>query len=67
MVKIQEKMKDCLEKQNISMDSLERLSNAMHTSTTSTTISSADDDDKKATTNALGVTRMTTDDEVELE
>ena len=33
MAKVQQKMKDCLEKQTMSMDSLERLSTALHTST----------------------------------
>ncbi|KAG7359645.1 DUF2423 domain containing protein [Nitzschia inconspicua] len=45
MAKVQEKMKDCLEKQTMSMDSLERLSNALHTATADEQVDDAMQDD----------------------
>jgi hypothetical protein len=55
MAKVQEKMKDCLEKQTISMDSLERLSNALHTSTAADEVAMQDE---AATTVPLAVANL---------
>jgi hypothetical protein len=71
MAKVQANMKQCLEKQTLSMDSLTRLSDALHstTTTTSSDYMNGDDDDgeqhETATVGDVTMMMMTTDDDVQ--
>jgi hypothetical protein len=71
MAKVQANMKQCLEKQTLSMDSLTRLSEALDSTTTTTSADyiNGDDDDgeqhETATAGEVAMMMMTTDDDVQ--
>jgi hypothetical protein len=62
MAQVQEKMKDCLEKQTVSIDSLQRLSAALHNTNTNMSV---DDEDHDSTVMVAG--DKVEDEEEELE
>jgi hypothetical protein len=67
MAKVQEKMKHSLEKQTMSIDSLERLSNALHTTTTTTLADNDVEEQQAFVFSNEEITMMTMDDDVEEE